>query len=64
MATIFIVTTDRLLLRPFDEAATLDAGEACEHEVPVDDVARRLRAALSGPLSELYPGLATPVRSV
>ena len=35
-----------------------------EHEVPVDDVARRLRAALSGPLSELYPALATPVRSV
>ena len=44
-------------------AAALDGVEAGAHEVLVDDVARRLRAALSGPLSGLYPTLPTPVGS-
>ena len=41
-------------------AAALDAVEASEYEVLVDDLARQLRAALSAPLSELCPALATP----
>jgi NAD(P)-dependent dehydrogenase (short-subunit alcohol dehydrogenase family) len=41
-------------------AAALDAVEAGEYEVLVDDFARQVRAGLSGPLSELYPALATP----
>jgi len=40
-------------------AATLDAVEANQHEVLVDEPARQVRAALSGPLSQLYPALAT-----
>ena len=43
-------------------AAALDAVEAGEYEVLVDDFARQVRAALSAPLSELCPALATPVR--
>jgi NAD(P)-dependent dehydrogenase (short-subunit alcohol dehydrogenase family) len=39
-------------------AATLDAVEAGEHEVLVDEVSRNVRAGLSGPLSALYPALA------
>jgi short-subunit dehydrogenase len=38
---------------------TLDAVEADEHEVLVDEPARQVRAGLSGPLSVLYPSLAT-----
>ena len=45
-------------------AAALDAVEAGEHEVLVDDWTRQVRAGLSGPLSDLYPALATPVGSV
>jgi NAD(P)-dependent dehydrogenase (short-subunit alcohol dehydrogenase family) len=45
-------------------AAALDAVEAGEHEVLVDDWTRQVRAGLSGPLSELYPALATPVGSL
>jgi NAD(P)-dependent dehydrogenase (short-subunit alcohol dehydrogenase family) len=41
-------------------AATLDGVEAGEHEVLVDEFARHVRGALSGPLSALYPALATP----
>jgi NAD(P)-dependent dehydrogenase (short-subunit alcohol dehydrogenase family) len=41
--------------------AALDGVEACEHEVLVDDWTRHVRAGLSGPLTELYPALATPV---
>jgi len=40
-------------------AATLDAVVAGEHEVLADDVAKRVRAGLSGPLTGLYPALAT-----
>ena len=42
-------------------AAALDGVEAGAHEVLVDDFARHVRAGLSGPLSGLYPTLATPV---
>ncbi|HEV2814216.1 MAG TPA: SDR family oxidoreductase [Solirubrobacteraceae bacterium] len=42
-------------------AAALDGVEAGAHEVLVDDFARSVRAALSRPLSGLYPLLATPV---
>ena len=41
-------------------AATLDGVEAGAYEVLVDDFARHVRGALSGPLSALYPALATP----
>jgi NAD(P)-dependent dehydrogenase (short-subunit alcohol dehydrogenase family) len=41
-------------------AATLDGVEGGEHEVLVDEFARHVRGALSGPLSALYPALATP----
>jgi NAD(P)-dependent dehydrogenase (short-subunit alcohol dehydrogenase family) len=41
-------------------AATLDGVEAGEHEVLADEFARHVRGALSGPLSALYPALATP----
>jgi hypothetical protein len=44
-------------------AAVLDGVEAGAHEVLVDDAARNVRAGLSGPLSGLYPTLATPVGS-
>jgi hypothetical protein len=44
-------------------ATTLDALEAGEHEVLADAPARSTRAALSGPLYELYPDLAAPLRS-
>jgi NAD(P)-dependent dehydrogenase (short-subunit alcohol dehydrogenase family) len=43
--------------------AALDGVEAGEHEVLVDDWTRHVRAGLSGPLTELYPALATPVAS-
>jgi NAD(P)-dependent dehydrogenase (short-subunit alcohol dehydrogenase family) len=44
-------------------AATLDGVEAGEHEVLIDEFARHVRGALSGPLSELYPTLApSPAR--
>jgi len=39
-------------------AQTLDAVEAGEPEVLVDDVTRQVRAALSGPLGDLYPSIA------
>jgi NAD(P)-dependent dehydrogenase (short-subunit alcohol dehydrogenase family) len=39
-------------------AATLDAVEAGRPEVLADDVSRQVRAALSGPLSSLYPSVA------
>jgi NAD(P)-dependent dehydrogenase (short-subunit alcohol dehydrogenase family) len=39
--------------------ATLDAVEAGRPEVLADDTARRVRAALSGPLTGLYPSVAT-----
>jgi NAD(P)-dependent dehydrogenase (short-subunit alcohol dehydrogenase family) len=42
-------------------AAVLDGIEAGADEVLVDDFARQVRAGLSGPLSGLYPTLATPV---
>ena len=38
--------------------ATLDAVAAGEHEVLGDDVARRVKSGLSGPVTELYPALA------
>lgn len=38
---------------------TLDAVEAGEHEVLADESARRVRAALSAPLSSLYPSIST-----
>jgi NAD(P)-dependent dehydrogenase (short-subunit alcohol dehydrogenase family) len=38
--------------------ATLDGVEAGQHEVLADEPARQVRAALSGPLSGLYPVLA------
>lgn len=38
-------------------AATLDAVDAGQHEVLVDEPAREIRAALSGPLTALYPAL-------
>jgi NAD(P)-dependent dehydrogenase (short-subunit alcohol dehydrogenase family) len=42
--------------------ATLDAVEAGQPEVLADDISRQVRAALSGPLSSLYPSVApTPV---
>jgi hypothetical protein len=44
-------------------AATLDGIEAGEYEVLADETARRVRAALSGPLTDLYPTLATTTRS-
>ena len=40
--------------------ATLDAIQAGEHEVLADDLSRRVRAALSGPLGGLYPSLIAP----
>lgn len=40
--------------------ATLDGIEAGAHEVLADDVSRQVRAALSGPLSGLYPSLIAP----
>jgi NAD(P)-dependent dehydrogenase (short-subunit alcohol dehydrogenase family) len=42
-------------------AAVLDAVEAGQHEVLVDETARNVRAGLAGPLSGLYPPLAEPV---
>jgi NAD(P)-dependent dehydrogenase (short-subunit alcohol dehydrogenase family) len=39
---------------------TLDAIEAGQHEVLADDISRRVRAAISGPLSGLYPSLIAP----
>jgi NAD(P)-dependent dehydrogenase (short-subunit alcohol dehydrogenase family) len=44
-------------------AATLDGIEAGDYEVLADETARRVRAALSGPLTDLYPTLATTTRS-
>jgi NAD(P)-dependent dehydrogenase (short-subunit alcohol dehydrogenase family) len=44
-------------------AATLDGIEAGDYEVLADETARRVRAALSGPLTDLYPSLATTTRS-
>jgi NAD(P)-dependent dehydrogenase (short-subunit alcohol dehydrogenase family) len=41
----------------------LDAVEAGDYEVLVDAWTRQVRAGLSGPLTELYPALATPVGS-
>jgi NAD(P)-dependent dehydrogenase (short-subunit alcohol dehydrogenase family) len=38
--------------------ATLDAVEAGQPEVLADDVSQQVRAALSGPLSSLYPSVA------
>jgi NAD(P)-dependent dehydrogenase (short-subunit alcohol dehydrogenase family) len=40
--------------------ATLDALEAGEHEVLVDEVSRQVRAQLSGPLTAMYPSLDPP----
>jgi NAD(P)-dependent dehydrogenase (short-subunit alcohol dehydrogenase family) len=40
-------------------AATLDGVEVGDSEVLADDTCRRVRAALSGPLSALYPSLST-----
>jgi NAD(P)-dependent dehydrogenase (short-subunit alcohol dehydrogenase family) len=42
-------------------SAVLDGVAAGEHEVLVDDFSRQVRAALSGPLSGLYPTLTTSV---
>ena len=39
-------------------AAIYDGLEAGEHEVLADDTSRSVRAALSSPLSALYPELA------
>jgi NAD(P)-dependent dehydrogenase (short-subunit alcohol dehydrogenase family) len=39
--------------------ATLDAVEAGQPEVLADDVSQQVRAALSGPLSSLYPSVAS-----
>jgi NAD(P)-dependent dehydrogenase (short-subunit alcohol dehydrogenase family) len=44
-------------------AQTLDAVEAGEPEVLADDVTRQVRAALSGPLSHLYPSIASTASS-
>jgi NAD(P)-dependent dehydrogenase (short-subunit alcohol dehydrogenase family) len=41
-------------------AAALDAVEAGEYEVLVDDFARQVHAGLSRPLTDLYPALAAP----
>jgi NAD(P)-dependent dehydrogenase (short-subunit alcohol dehydrogenase family) len=38
--------------------ATLDAVETGQPEVLADDVSQQVRAALSGPLSSLYPSVA------
>jgi NAD(P)-dependent dehydrogenase (short-subunit alcohol dehydrogenase family) len=43
--------------------AALDAVEAGDYEVLVDQFARNVRGALSGSLTDLYPALATPVAS-
>jgi NAD(P)-dependent dehydrogenase (short-subunit alcohol dehydrogenase family) len=43
--------------------ATLDAVEAGDHEVLVDDISRLVRAALSEPLSALYPSLSSAATS-
>lgn len=37
--------------------ATLDAVEAGQHEALADEISRQVRAALSAPLSALYPSL-------
>jgi NAD(P)-dependent dehydrogenase (short-subunit alcohol dehydrogenase family) len=39
---------------------TLTAVEAGEQEVLADDISRKVRAAMSGPLGELYPSLTAP----
>jgi NAD(P)-dependent dehydrogenase (short-subunit alcohol dehydrogenase family) len=44
-------------------AATLDGIEAGDYEVLADETARHVRAALSGPLTGLYPALVTTTRS-
>jgi len=44
-------------------AQTLDAVEAGEPEVLADDVTRQVRAALSGPLHQLYPSVASTASS-
>ena len=44
-------------------AQTLDAVEAGEAEVLADDVTRQVRAALSGPLHQLYPSVASTASS-
>jgi len=44
-------------------AAALDAVEAGEYEVLVDEFARHVRTGLSGPSTDLYRALATPVGS-
>ena len=41
-------------------AATLDALEAGEPEVLVDETSRQVRAALAAPLAALYPTIAVP----
>ena len=49
---------------PDDVAArAIAALESGAHEVLADDVSRRVRAGLSGELTDLYPALATPVRT-
>ena len=40
--------------------ATLDAIQAGDHEVLADDLSRKVRAGLSGPLGGLYPSLIAP----
>jgi NAD(P)-dependent dehydrogenase (short-subunit alcohol dehydrogenase family) len=45
-------------------AAALDAVQAGEHELLVDEWTRSVRAGLSEPLSTLYPALATPEASL
>ena len=40
--------------------ATLDAVQAGDHEVLADDLSRKVRAGLSGPLGGLYPSLIAP----
>jgi hypothetical protein len=45
-------------LREPSKGAAMKIVEADEHEVPVDETSRQIRAALSGELSGLYPSLA------
>ena len=40
--------------------ATLDAVQVGDHEVLADDLSRKVRAGLSGPLGGLYPSLIAP----
>ncbi len=64
MDTDMAADVDAPKVAPEDVAAAmLDGIEAGDYEVLADATARRVRAALSGPLTDLYPALATTTRS-